>query len=62
MKITRVGGRISLDRLPPEGGGATCPWLACPQGGNLSRGQDTGTPASASALASSLDVMVKVVL
>ena len=38
MKITRVGGRISRDRLPPRG--ATCPWLACPPGGNLSRGQD----------------------
>ena len=31
VKITRVGGRISRDRLPPRG--ATCPWLACPLGG-----------------------------
>ena len=38
VKVTRVGGRISRDRLPPRG--ASQPWLACPPGGNLSRGQD----------------------
>ena len=38
VKITRVGGRISQDRLPP-GGQPVHGWLA-PPGGNLSREQD----------------------
>ena len=38
VKITRAGGKISRDSLPPRG--ASQPRLACPPGGKLSRGQD----------------------
>ena len=38
VKITRAGGKISRDSLPP-GGQANRGWLA-PPGGKLSRGQD----------------------
>ena len=38
VKITRAGGKISRDSLPPPGGKANRGWLA-PRGGKLSRGQ-----------------------
>ena len=45
MKVTRVGGRISRDRLPP-GGQANHDWLA-PRGATCPGGKinwDTGYP------------------
>ena len=39
VKITRAGGKISRDSLPPGVGQANRGWLA-PRGGKLSRGQD----------------------